>query len=140
MLKINLWTTISGAQIIRVLLSALIPNLYVTCVKALAFQAPNKGPFETQYKRQSLLFEIWLNKLHLGKLLPNLQNRCYIYKVSRGHIVGAPLIEEFSSLIRARFTVFRGKLSFLETKNGQFSSIFSYASSSTPHPRLYVSK
>ena len=29
-----------------------------TCVKALAFQAPNKGPFEAQYKRQSLLFEV----------------------------------------------------------------------------------
>ena len=28
-----------------------------TCIKALAFQAPNKGPFEAQYKRQSLLFE-----------------------------------------------------------------------------------
>ena len=29
-----------------------------TCVKALAFQAPNKSPFEAQYKDQSLLFEI----------------------------------------------------------------------------------
>ena len=29
-----------------------------TCVKALAFQAPNKSPFEAQYKHQSLLFEI----------------------------------------------------------------------------------
>ena len=45
-----------------------------TCVKALAFQAPNKGPFEAQYKRQSFLFEIWLNKLLLGKKLPTLQN------------------------------------------------------------------
>ena len=29
-----------------------------TCVKALVFQAPNEAPFEAQYKRQSLLFEI----------------------------------------------------------------------------------
>ena len=29
-----------------------------------------------------------------------------------GHIVGAPLIEEFSSLIRARITVFSRELSF----------------------------
>ena len=53
-----------------------------TCVKAHAFQAPNKGHFEAQYKCQSLLFEIWLNKLLLGKKLPKLQNTCY--KVSWG--------------------------------------------------------
>ena len=53
-----------------------------TCVKVHAFQAPNKGHLEAQYKRQSLLFEIWLNKLLLGKKLPKLQNTCY--KVSWG--------------------------------------------------------
>ena len=53
-----------------------------TCVKALAFQAPNKGPFEAQYKRPSVLFKILLNKLLLGKKLPTLQIRCY--KVSWG--------------------------------------------------------
>ena len=57
-------------------------KLWYTCVKALAFQAPNKGPFEAQYKRPSLLFEILLNKLLLGKKLPTLQIRCY--KVSWG--------------------------------------------------------
>ena len=30
----------------------------ITCVKAFAFQSPNIGPFEAQYKRQSLLYEI----------------------------------------------------------------------------------
>ena len=35
-----------------------LKHRHSTCVKALAFQAPNKGPFEAQYKRQSLLFEI----------------------------------------------------------------------------------
>ena len=40
-----------------------------TCVKAFAFQSPNKDPLEAQYKRQSLLFEIWFNKLLLGKKL-----------------------------------------------------------------------
>ena len=53
-----------------------------TCVKALAFQAPNKSPFEAQYKHQSLLFEIWLNKLLLGKKLPKLQIK--FYRVSWG--------------------------------------------------------
>ena len=33
-------------------------ELKVTCVKAHAFQAPNKGHLEAQYKRRSLLFEI----------------------------------------------------------------------------------
>ena len=51
-----------------------------TCVKALAFQAPNKSPFEAQYKHRSLLFEIWLNKLLWEK---NCQN-CKCYKVSWG--------------------------------------------------------
>ena len=32
--------------------------LSTTCVKAFAFQSPNIGPFEAQYKRQSLLYEI----------------------------------------------------------------------------------
>ena len=40
----------------------------ITCVKALAFQSP-KGSLEAQYKRQSLLFEIWFNKLLLRKKL-----------------------------------------------------------------------
>ena len=39
----------------------------ITCVIALAFQSPNKGPFEAQYKCQSSLFEIWFNKLLLEK-------------------------------------------------------------------------
>ena len=43
-----------------------------TCVKALAFQVPNKSPFEAQYKRQSLLFMNRHNKLILGKQLPKL--------------------------------------------------------------------
>ena len=51
--------------------------LIATCVKAHAFQAPNEGHLEAQYKRQSLLFEIWLNKLLLGKKLPKLQIKCY---------------------------------------------------------------
>ena len=42
-------------------------NPCITCVKAFAFQSPNKGPFKAQYKRQSLLFEIWFNKLLWGK-------------------------------------------------------------------------
>ena len=33
-------------------------------------------------------------------------------KEGNEHIVGAPLIEEFSSLIRARITVFSRELSF----------------------------
>ena len=33
-------------------------NILTTCVKAFAFLSPNKGPFEAQYKRQALLFEI----------------------------------------------------------------------------------
>ena len=53
-----------------------------TCVIALAFQVPNKRPFEDQYKHQSLLIEIWLNKLLLGNKLPKLQIKCY--KVSWG--------------------------------------------------------
>ena len=32
-------------------------NCSYTCVKAFAFQSPNIGPFEAQYKRQSLLHE-----------------------------------------------------------------------------------
>ena len=54
-----------------------LKECFCTCVKALAFQAPNKSPFEAQYKHQSLLFEIWLNKLLLGKKLPKLQIKCY---------------------------------------------------------------
>ena len=47
-----------------------------TCVKAHAFQVPNKSPFEAQYKRQSLLFIIRLNKLLFGKKLPKLEIKC----------------------------------------------------------------
>ena len=39
----------------------------------------------------------------------SLFERCHCFKI---HIVGAPLIEEFSSLIRARITVFSRELSF----------------------------
>ena len=53
-----------------ILTAATFFNKYhTTCVKAFAFQSPNKGPLEAQYKRQSLLFEIWFNKLLLGKKL-----------------------------------------------------------------------
>ena len=48
-----------------------------TCVKALAFQVPNKSPFEAQYKRQTLLFIIRLNKLLYGKQLAKLEIKCY---------------------------------------------------------------
>ena len=46
-----------------------------TYVKAHVFQAPNKGHLEAQYKRQYLLFEIWLNKLLLGKKIAKIANQ-----------------------------------------------------------------
>ena len=38
-----------------------------TCVKALVDQSPNNGSFGAQYKSQSSLSKICVNKLHLGK-------------------------------------------------------------------------
>ena len=38
--------------------------------------------------------------------------RIIVFNLACDHIVGAPLIEEFSSLVRARITVFSRELSF----------------------------
>ena len=44
-----------------------IAKLCHTCVKAFVFQSPNNTSFGAQYKTQSSLSKIWLNKLLLGK-------------------------------------------------------------------------
>ena len=68
--------------------------LEVTCVKAFAFQSSNTGLFEAQYKLQSLLFEIWFNKLPLGKkLLKFLYNTSFSGKVER--VLFHPLLSCF---------------------------------------------
>ena len=74
------------------------------------FQIPDLPPHsKTLSKKLGLIFSPRLTTccaFHLGKSPDSHLN------AQVNHIVGAPLIEEFSSLIRARITVFSRELSF----------------------------